>query len=119
MSEREEALFQRFIQHGFEGLVDDEPAVLAKWLSERAAQTGRIGLVFVSEAIGAAYALFLNHDECGGVRFGFIRRLDELVYSGLPAIQKADIHWQPKLAKDFRDEVLAMVHNYDPKEEYE
>jgi hypothetical protein len=93
MSEQGEALFQRFVQHGFEGLVDDQPRLLAKWLRDRAAQTGRAGLIFVSEAIDAAYALFLDHDEYGGVRFGFIRKLDEAVYSRLPAIQRADIHW--------------------------
>ena len=84
MDPEREALFQRFIQHGFEGLVDDQSAVLAKWLSERAAQTNRTSLAFVSDAIDAVYALFLEHDEYGGIRLGFIRQLDEVVYSRLP-----------------------------------
>jgi hypothetical protein len=119
MGEQGETLFQRFIQHGFEGLVDDQPNILAKWLEERAAQTGRSGFVFVCEAIRAAYALLLDHDKYGGTRFGFIRKLDEVVYGSLPAIQKAEAHWQAKLAKDFRDEVLAMVRDYDPQNDYE
>jgi hypothetical protein len=113
------ALLQRFIQHGFEGLVDDQPSVLAKWLRDRAAQTGRADPVFVSEAIDAVYTFFLSHDEHGGIRLGFIRRLDEVVYSRLPTIQKADSHWAAKLAKDFCDEILVMVRAYDPQKDYE
>jgi hypothetical protein len=63
MSEQDEALFQRLIQHGFEGQVDDEPKVLAKWLRDRAAHTGRAGLLFVSEAIDAVYTFLPDHEE--------------------------------------------------------
>ena len=119
MSEQGEALFRRFIQHGFEGLVDDQPNILAGWLGERAAQTGRAAFLFVSEAVVAANSLLLEHDEPGGIRLGFIRKMDEVVYSSLPAIQRADTHWAAKLAKDFRDEILAMVRDYDPRNDYE
>jgi hypothetical protein len=111
-----EALFRGFIQHGFEGLVDDQPKIPAKWLSERAAQTGRAGFLFVSEAIDAAHSLLLDHDERGGIRLGFIREMDEVVYRSLPAIQRADAHWAAKLAKDFRYEILVMVRDYSPPE---
>ncbi len=119
MGESGEGLFDRFVRHGFEGLTDDEPDILAKWLRESASRTGRAGPVFVSEAIDAAYALFLSHDKYGGIRFGFIRELDEIVYSSLPVIQKAESHWEAKLARDFRDKVLAMVSGYDSQKEYE
>jgi hypothetical protein len=119
VSEPGEGLFDRFVRHGFEGLTDEEPGILAQWLRESASRTGRAGPVFISEAIDATYALFLTHDKYGGIRFGFIRELDEIVYSSLPAIQKAEVHWEAKLAKDFRDKVLAMVGGYDPQKEYE
>jgi hypothetical protein len=118
MLEHGEVLFRQFTQHGFEGLVDDQPRVLASWLRERAAQTDRAHLVFISDAITAANTLFISHDEYGGIRHGFIRRLDEVVYKRLPVIQKAESHWAAKLAKDFCDEILVMVRDYDPQEEY-
>ena len=120
MGERGADLLQRFIQYGFEGLVDDQTALLSLNSSrESAAQTGRAQLVFISDAIDVTSALVLSHDEYGGIRHGFIRRLDEIVYERLPLIQKAEAHWAAKLAKDFCDSIRAMVRDYDPRNDYE
>ena len=39
--------------------------------------------MFISDAIDVTSALVLSHDEYGGIRHGFIRRLNEIVYERL------------------------------------
>jgi hypothetical protein len=104
---------------GFEGLVDAEPFNLAYYLEQNAASTGQSAFLFLAETIRAVHALLVEHAEYGGVQLAFFHKVDDLVRERLPVIERADQYWAAKLAKDFRDEILAMVHTYDPNKDYE
>jgi|SRR5665213_2397980 len=119
MSENTSELLTHFVRGGFENLVGSQPVDLANYLRGIAGHTGQSASLFIAEAIEGVHALFIEHDEYGGVRSGFIYRLDDLVCSRLPTVQSADPHWAAKLAKDFRDDILALVKSYDPTDDYE
>ena len=96
-----------------------EPAELADYLDRFASTTGQSAPLFIAEAIRAVDRLSHEHDESGGIRMGFANLLDDLVLNRLPTIQRNDQHWAAKLARDFRDEVLALLRTYDPENTYE
>ena len=96
-----------------------QPAELADYLERRAAETGQSASLFLSQAIRAVSKLLREHDECGGIRLGFVRELDELVRERVPVIQSSEPHWAAKLARDFRDDVQKMVDGYNPQKTYE
>jgi hypothetical protein len=117
MDEQGAVLFQRFIQDGFGALINEEPRILTRWLRESAAETGRADAVFVSDAVEAVYGLFMEDEQ--GILTSFVRKLDQIARDRLPAIQKADSRLAAHLAKEFCDEVLAMVGSYNPRKKYE
>jgi hypothetical protein len=112
-------LLHRFAHGGFEALIDSEPAELADYLEQRAAETGRSAPLFLSQAIRSAYRLFREHDEYGGARLGFVRQLDQIVREQVPVIQSSETHWAAKLAHDFRDEIQKMLDGYNSQSTYE
>jgi hypothetical protein len=88
---------------------------------ERAAATGLAMPLFILEAVEAVQTLLRDHDEYGGIRIGFLRRLDELVRSALPELRKVsdDPIQAARIALTFKNDVLSMVARYDVRESYE
>jgi hypothetical protein len=119
MNESPVELLRRFVHGGFEQLTDAQPAELADYLEKQAAETGQSAPLFISQAIRSVSGLFREHDEYGGTRLGFVLELDNLVRERLPIIQRSEPHWAAKLARDFRDEILARVTAYNPQNTHE
>jgi hypothetical protein len=112
-------LFARFLKGGFEQLIYGEPAELADYLENRAGSTGLSAPLFLSQAVRAVYSLFLEHDEYGGTRIGFVRQIDDLVRERLPVIERSNPDLAGKLARDLRDEILKKANSYSPQNTYE
>jgi len=110
----EDELLRRFVVGGFERLTGDELLALSERLEETTSATGEAAPLVLSEAIKAVYALFREHDEHGGVSLDFIRYLDKLAVLQLPKICASEPPEAARLARDFRDELYALVSEYDP-----
>lgn len=114
----DQRLFSLFLAKGFTGLVNDEPEKLGTYLEQRAEETGSAAYAFLAQAILEAYGLFLEHDEAGGIRIGFMRQLDQLVF-GLRAAEDGDPKEAAHLTRAFRTEIRKRITLYDPQKEYE
>ena len=111
-------LLERFAERGFSGLVYDEPKLLGAYLRDRAAEPGRESLADVASAITEAYALFLKHDEAGGIRVGFVSELDRAVFYYLPSIRRSDVQESTRTAREFLDLIRKRLAEYDPRKTY-
>lgn len=111
-------LLERFAERGFSGLVYDEPIRLSTYLRDRASKTGREPLADVASAITEAYALFLKHDEAGGIRIGFVAELDRAVFYYLPSIRRSDVQESTRMAREFLDLIRKRLAEYDPRKTY-
>jgi len=112
-------LFQRFAETGFQQLLAAQLTELADYLESRAVDTGLAAPLFLSQAINTVLTLFLEHDESGGVRVGFVRMLDDLVHTRLPEIEGSAPPMAARLARELRDEIRLNVADYNPHNTYE
>lgn len=111
-------LLRAFLERGFTGLLNDEPKKLSAYLEERAVETGHPAFIFVAEALAETYLFFLEHDEAGGVRVGFVHQLDRLVFEKLRALEGPDQQEAAYRAREFRDELRRRIILYDPGNTY-
>ena len=109
-----EELLAALIAGGFTALVDDQSSDLAEYLDRLGSETGYATPVFIAEALRAVDAFRQEHDGAGGIRAGFLKRLDVLAQEGLPPIQSGDPAREAPRAKRFRDEVIQRVSDYNP-----
>jgi hypothetical protein len=116
-----ERLFLRFERGGFQSVIGSQLTELAAYLEEHAAATGLAVPLFILEAVQAVQTLVREHDEYGGIRNGFLRKLDELVRSALPELRKLsdDPIQAARTARTFKNDVLMMVARYDVRETYD
>jgi hypothetical protein len=112
-------LLARFERGGFSQLTGSELEQLSAYLESRGAVTGQEAPLFLSRAIRTVHHLFLEHDEYGGTRVGFVRRLDEVACERVPLINASDPDWAARLSRDFLDEIRNMTAAYDPRDPYE
>jgi hypothetical protein len=111
-------LFDRFRSGGFAALVNDEPRVLVEYLEYLAGETGEATSLFMAEAVKKVDRLFRDHDEYGGIRMGFIRRLDQLIHVHFSS-ENQSIPTRAELARRGRDEIIREVRSYNPRNDYE
>lgn len=114
----DEELLQKFVNGGF-GQTSNQLDQLRDYLDNRAAETGLAAPMYLCEAISKVAELFRKHDVYGGLRVGFLNQLDNLVRNSVPEIQRGDPLQSARRARELRDEVVARVRNYDPRETYE
>jgi hypothetical protein len=107
------AAFRRFEAGGFESLTGDEPAEVAAYLEHSAVSTGTAAPVFLAQAVRAVDSFMREHDEYGGVRLSFIQYIDRLVHDCLMKVRSETSVAAAQLAVDFRDEVSALLGQYD------
>lgn len=119
MDEGAAGLLLRFERGGFSDLNGSQLEDLSTALESEAVATGQEAPLFLSRAVRFVYGFFLDHDEYGGVREGFVHALDEVVRSRVPGITAASPDWAARLARDFGDELKRMVAEYDPRNPYE
>ncbi len=112
-------LFSSLVNSGFEHVTGAQLLEIADYLDRRAANTGVAATLFVSEAIRGLHGFFMEHDEYGGIRNGFISELSDLMRDRLRVIQESDAHWAAKLAQAFRDEIRQKIASYDPRNSYD
>lgn len=105
--------FQRFDVGGFESLTGTEPAEVAAYLEHSAVSTGTAAPLFLSQAVRAVDSFMREHDEYGGVRASFIQYIDRLVHDCLMKVRSETSVAAAKIARDFRDEVCALLSQYD------
>lgn len=116
-----ENLLRRFELGGFDEVLGSELPELADYLEQRALQTGLVAPQFIAEAIRAVANLFKEHDESGGIRAGFFRKISEFVRAELPKVR--DLSHDPlqaaQVARNCRDQILSEVTGYDVRKTYE
>jgi hypothetical protein len=110
-------LIRRFIASGFGNFRDGELALLSQALEREAASTGLSSSLFLADAVRAVLGLFTEHEECGGVRIGFINYLDRLARDRLPQLQACGPTEAAQLAIEFRDEIMTLISAYNPAKE--
>jgi len=110
----DEPLFQRFEDGGFQRLTEMEIDELVALLDQTAASTDRATPLFLSQAVMAVRQVFRQHEEYGGVSVAFLNYLDKVVLLGLAKIRSASPSDSGKLARQLRDEVVALLSEYDP-----
>ncbi|MGO9096757.1 MAG: hypothetical protein ACLQGV_16245 [Bryobacteraceae bacterium] len=98
---------------GFETLTGGEPAEVAVYLEHLAVSTGTAAPLFLSQAVRAVDSFMREHDECGGVRASFIQYIDKLVRDCLMKVHSETGAVAAEIARDFRDEVCALLGQYD------
>ncbi len=104
---------------GLERVADTTLREAAEQLEDRAVDTGLAAPLFVADALRSVLSLLNEHDSAGGVRVGFLQKLDGLVRPGLRDIQKGDPLSATRRARDLRDSVRGAVRQYNPANEYE
>lgn len=88
-------------------------------LEERAVETGLAAPLFVADAIRSILSLMTEHEEYGGIRIGFLLRLDSVLRPLLQEVQRGDPVSATRRAQELRDCVRQAVREYDPRKEYE
>ena len=114
----DEDLLQKFVTGGF-SKVSNELDRLGDYLDNRAVETGLAAPIYLCEALRIVANLFKEHDRNGGLRVGFVKQLDSLVHSHVPEVQRGDPLQSVRRARQFRDEVIARVRDYDFRNTYE
>jgi hypothetical protein len=107
------AAFRRFESGGFESLTGAEPAEVAACLEQSAVSTGNAAPLFLSQAVRAVDSFMREHDQYGGVRVSFIQYIDRLVHDCLMKVRAGTSVTAAQIARDFRDEVGALLGQYD------
>lgn len=110
-----DALMRRFFSGGFESLVEDEPYRLASYLEDEAVRTSDVSKLFLAETIRDVQQMLQQHEESGGVRWDFIRYLDQRLLQVLPSIQAAERIEAAIAAQELRAELRALMSAYDPR----
>jgi hypothetical protein len=106
--------FRRFRERGFEGLVGSQPAEVVQYLESLATETGAAAPLFLSQAVRAVDDFMHAHDEAGGVRLDFLKYIDSLLFNYFDRIQSAKPEFAAAIARNFHDEVKALLTEYDP-----
>jgi hypothetical protein len=114
-----EKLLEKFAASGFMGLVFDEPIQLSQYLTQAAQADGSAALLVLAEAIQEVHRMALEEDERGGVRVGFLERLDRLTTTSITGILVGDPGQRTKAAIVYRDQVREMLRTYDVRKTYE
>ena len=106
-------LLKRFEAQGFSGLIGEQTRELAAYMEQQSVFTGTAAPLLISQALAEANALFLEHDEAGGIQVDFVKQLDRMVIRDLKRIQAANHPGEAaQIAKDFRDEIRRKVSGY-------
>lgn len=83
------------------------------YLEQSAVSTGTAAPLFLSQAVRAVDSFMREHDEYGGVRASFIQYIDRLVLDCLMKVRSETSVPAARIARDFRDEVCALLGQYD------
>ena len=111
-------LFKRFLAGGFTPLVYDESLKLSEYLTHRAVSSGSAALTILADAIRSVYFFLLEHGEAGGIRIGFVEKLDRLAIDNLGSFQRLEPPEAARVAQDFRVEIKRRLDLYNPKNTY-
>jgi hypothetical protein len=114
-------LLQRLERGGFQAIIGSEFVELADDLEERASETGLAAPLFIAAAVNAVWELFREHNEAGGVRVGFLRKIDGILHATMPKSgeYRNDPARTAQAARGFRDEILREIAEYDSRRSYE
>ena len=112
-------LLGKLLSEGVAKLTGDELTHIADLLEGRAVDTGLAAPLFVSQSVRAVLAFMMEHDEAGGVRIEFLRDLDVLYRTLLPAIQHDNPLDATRIAQQLRDEIKRSISHYKSSDTYE
>src|ERR1700674_3522032 len=114
-----EQLLEQFAISGFSGLVSDEPTQLVGYLERAAKADDSDALSYLAEAIKNVDKLRREHDERGGVRGGFLKKLDHLTADSIVEVLVGDPEQRTKAAIAYRDQIVEMLSMHDVETTYE